>query len=78
LSDIEVYEPLIRARLGTTAHFCKISINLKENYLAEMRSDSEEGSYFDTVSLNPRLEINREEEETFKQGGSRAAIAIGP
>ena len=26
LSDIRVYEPQIRARLGTTAHFCRVAV----------------------------------------------------
>ena len=26
LSDAKVYEPYVRARLGTTAHFCKVVV----------------------------------------------------
>ena len=33
LSDTRVYEPQIRARLGTTAHFCKVVVRVSHKDL---------------------------------------------
>jgi len=43
LRDTKVYEPWIRARLGTAAHLCSSQFN--NNYFTEMYSGSETGSY---------------------------------
>jgi len=39
LSDTRVYEPQIRARLGTTAHFCEVVV-LETNTLRQVLLDA--------------------------------------
>ena len=40
LSDTRVYEPQIRARLGTTAHFCRVVVQLKLEYAEKYNEDA--------------------------------------
>jgi len=54
LSDTRVYEPQIRARLGTTAHFCKVASVLNVLYGEPSFTQSENLLEFSEVTGVPR------------------------
>ena len=67
LSDARVYEPQIRARLGTTAHFCRVIAHLVEREIMQSRSFIFLPLFFLLLPLQPRPLLYPQKEGQWSQ-----------